>query len=45
MPDSTNAQRALPMTTNARYSGRPPAPMTSSMKTRIRADDTGFATE
>jgi hypothetical protein len=33
------------MTTNARYSGFPPPPMTSSMNTRISADETGLATE
>ena len=44
MPATTNDQSALPTTTNARNAGSPP-PMTSSMKTRISAEATGFATE
>ena len=34
----TNDQSALPMTTKALKSGRPPAPMTSSIRTRMRAE-------
>ena len=45
MAATTNDHRAVPVTTNARYSGFEPPLTMSRMTTRIRAPATGFATE
>jgi hypothetical protein len=45
MPLRTNAQSAVPTTTNARNSALEAPPMTSIMTTKIRVELTGLATE